>query len=111
MKLFGVVRAFVFFVAGLFALASSSALAQATATAEKQSTEKQSTEKQNGEKQAASPLDMPEADADLPGAGPVRRADWFRTTWRNRRNTFAERADRDREAVVFFGDSITQGWD
>jgi lysophospholipase L1-like esterase len=61
------------------------------------------------EKSAAG-RDLPESDAGLPGAGPIRRADWFRGFWRNRRGTFAERADRDREAVVFFGDSITEGW-
>ncbi|MEX2318074.1 MAG: GDSL-type esterase/lipase family protein [Pirellulales bacterium] len=63
-----------------------------------------------GEKQASSGRDLPESDQGLAGAGPVRRADWFRTLWRNRRNAFAERTDRDGEAVVFFGDSITEGW-
>jgi lysophospholipase L1-like esterase len=62
------------------------------------------------EKQTATGRELPESDDGLPGAGPIRRVDWFRGFWRNRRGTFAERADRDREAVVFFGDSITEYW-
>jgi lysophospholipase L1-like esterase len=59
---------------------------------------------------AGSNRELPASDSDLPGAGPVRRAEWFENFWRNRRATFAERADRDREALVFFGDSITEYW-
>lgn len=60
--------------------------------------------------QSAAGRDLPARDDALDGAGPVRRDDWFVNFWRNRRATFAERADRDREAVVFFGDSITEYW-
>ena len=58
----------------------------------------------------AARFDAPARDDLLPGAGPFRRADWFRTLWRERRATFAARVARDRGAVVFLGDSITQGW-
>jgi lysophospholipase L1-like esterase len=53
---------------------------------------------------------LPETDAGLSGIGPIRQEDWFRDLWLKRRTTFAERAEGDRESVVFFGDSITQGW-
>jgi lysophospholipase L1-like esterase len=61
---------------------------------------------------ATAPTDfsIPATDDGLPGAGPIRRADWFQNVWRNRRSSFAERAAGDRGAVVFLGDSITQGW-
>jgi lysophospholipase L1-like esterase len=54
---------------------------------------------------------LPATDDGLPGAGPLRRADWFQQVWRQRRSLFAETSARDRGAVVFLGDSITQGWD
>jgi lysophospholipase L1-like esterase len=53
---------------------------------------------------------LPETDDSLPGAGPIRRADWFRKTWRTRRVAFFHRVEQDQGAVVFLGDSITQGW-
>ncbi len=62
---------------------------------------------------AASQIEMiglPESDEGLPGAGPIRRGDWFRPIWNERRQHFAERSDAEQGAVVFFGDSITQGW-
>jgi len=55
-------------------------------------------------------FEIPATDDGLPGAGPIRRGDWFRKTWRERRSAFAKQAERDRAAVVFLGDSITQGW-
>lgn len=54
--------------------------------------------------------EIPRTDGGLPGSGPIRRADWFRKTWSQRRASFAKRAEQDRGAVVFLGDSITQGW-
>jgi lysophospholipase L1-like esterase len=60
--------------------------------------------------QAASPLEIPATDDGLPGAGPIRRADWFRNTWRTRRTVWSTRVQRDQKALVFLGDSITQGW-
>ncbi len=59
---------------------------------------------------AASPLAIPETDDGLPGSGPIRRYDWFRKLWSERRSTWAQRVEQDRHALVFLGDSITQGW-
>ncbi len=59
---------------------------------------------------AASQLAIPETDDGLPGSGPIRRYDWFRKLWSERRSTWAQRVERDRHALVFLGDSITQGW-
>jgi lysophospholipase L1-like esterase len=53
---------------------------------------------------------IPATDDGLPGAGPIRRYDWFQNVWRARRSSFAQRLEADRGAVVFLGDSITQGW-
>ncbi len=53
---------------------------------------------------------LPSTDEGLPGAGPIRRYDWFRTLWKNRRAAFAKQAPSQQGAVVFLGDSITQGW-
>ncbi|HVO11836.1 MAG TPA: GDSL-type esterase/lipase family protein [Vicinamibacteria bacterium] len=53
---------------------------------------------------------IPATDDGLPGQGPIRRYDWFQKLWRERRSGWAQRVDRDRHAVVFLGDSITQGW-
>ncbi len=53
---------------------------------------------------------IPATDEGLPGAGPIRRYDWFRQLWQQRRAEWAQTAVQDRHAVVFLGDSITQGW-
>jgi lysophospholipase L1-like esterase len=53
---------------------------------------------------------IPATDDGLPGAGPLRRYDWFQKLWRERRAQWATERERDRGAVVFLGDSITQGW-
>jgi len=53
---------------------------------------------------------IPATDDGLPGAGPIRRYDWFQSLWRERRSAWAARRDQDQGAVVFLGDSITQGW-
>ncbi|HVR37063.1 MAG TPA: GDSL-type esterase/lipase family protein [Methylomirabilota bacterium] len=55
-------------------------------------------------------FELPATDEGLPGAGPIRRYDWFHQLWRNRRASWAARIEQDRNAVVFLGDSITQGW-
>jgi lysophospholipase L1-like esterase len=60
--------------------------------------------------QAADPFALPATDDGLPGAGPIRRYDWFQRLWRERRAAWAARRDEDRGAVVFLGDSITQQW-
>lgn len=53
---------------------------------------------------------LPDTDDGLPGEGPIRRYDWFRNLWKSRRAVFANDASGQQGAVVFFGDSITQGW-
>src|SRR6266702_3935781 len=55
-------------------------------------------------------LQIPDTDDGLPGAGPIRRYDWFRKLWMDRRTAWAPRVQRDQNAVVLLGDSITQGW-
>jgi poly(3-hydroxybutyrate) depolymerase/lysophospholipase L1-like esterase len=61
---------------------------------------------------AASPytmLAMPPENV-FAGAGPLQLADWFKKLWMQRRVDFRKNVERDRGAVVFLGDSITQGW-
>ena len=58
----------------------------------------------------ASPFALPATDDGVPGAGPIRRADWFQRLWVTRRTAFSEAAEQQKGAVVFLGDSITQGW-
>ena len=53
---------------------------------------------------------LPATDEGLPGAGPIRRYDWFQNVWRERRSAWATQRAQDQGAVVFLGDSITQGW-
>lgn len=55
-------------------------------------------------------LDLPATDEGQPGVGPIRRQDWFQKLWHDRRTEFAAHASQDRHALVFLGDSITQGW-
>lgn len=59
---------------------------------------------------AAQRLRIPATDDGLPGAGPIRRYEWFQNLWLQRRTTWAGRVARDQGAIVFLGDSITQGW-
>ncbi|QDV22014.1 GDSL-type esterase/lipase family protein [Aureliella helgolandensis] len=58
----------------------------------------------------SSSLQIPDTDEGLAGVGPLRRYDWFRNLWRQRRSTWATQVEQDQGAVVFLGDSITQGW-
>lgn len=55
-------------------------------------------------------LALPATDDGVPGAGPLRRADWFEDLWLKSRKAWAARVDKDQNAVVFLGDSITQLW-
>jgi lysophospholipase L1-like esterase len=59
---------------------------------------------------AADRFAIPATDDGLPGAGPIRRYDWFQKLWKERRSQWALETARDQGAVVFLGDSITQGW-
>lgn len=53
---------------------------------------------------------IPATDDGLPGAGPIRRYDWFKKLWQERRSRWATEVQKDQGAIVFLGDSITQGW-
>lgn len=55
-------------------------------------------------------LTLPMSDEGLPGTGPIRRGDWFIPIWNGRRAAFIADIQKDQGAVVFLGDSITQGW-
>ncbi|HTO02572.1 MAG TPA: GDSL-type esterase/lipase family protein [Opitutus sp.] len=85
-----------FLLVGAFALSpfsfNSSAVAAPVAAAER------------------SNLEIPATDDGLPGAGPIRRYDWFQKLWVERRTGWAARVRQDQNALVFLGDSITQGW-
>jgi lysophospholipase L1-like esterase len=58
----------------------------------------------------AQSLEIPATDDGLPGSGPIRRYDWFTKLWSQKRDAWAKRVQQDQSAVVFLGDSITQGW-
>lgn len=58
----------------------------------------------------AARLGIPATDDGLPGSGPIRRYDWFQKLWLEKRTAWAKRVAEDQQAVVFLGDSITQGW-
>jgi lysophospholipase L1-like esterase len=53
---------------------------------------------------------IPATDDGLPGTGPIRRYDWFRKLWSERRAKWAAGAEKQQGALVLLGDSITQGW-
>src|SRR5687768_12543598 len=53
---------------------------------------------------------IPATDEGLPGSGPIRRYDWFKKLWAEKRSGWAGRVQQDQKALVFLGDSITQGW-
>jgi lysophospholipase L1-like esterase len=53
---------------------------------------------------------LPDTDDGLPGSGPIRRYDWFRKLWAEKRIAWSKRVSQDQGAVVFLGDSITQMW-
>lgn len=51
-----------------------------------------------------------EAENDLPGEGKLRRYNGYVSTWQRLRSQWATQVAQDQKAVVFLGDSITQGW-
>jgi lysophospholipase L1-like esterase len=55
-------------------------------------------------------LPAPAAEATLPGEGALRRYDGYVKRWNTIRPQWAAHVAKDQGAVVFFGDSITQGW-
>ena len=46
----------------------------------------------------------------FPGPGALQLAPWFQKLWMMRRVDFSRSKEKDQRAVVFLGDSITQGW-
>ncbi|MEQ1861335.1 MAG: GDSL-type esterase/lipase family protein [Chthoniobacteraceae bacterium] len=57
----------------------------------------------------ASPFAQPPSSL-FPGAGTVQSGLWFRGLWKGKREQWAKDRETDQGAIVFFGDSITQGW-
>ena len=57
----------------------------------------------------AGPLAQPPSSL-CPGEGPMQSGIWFRGLWKGHREKWAKDAPADQGAVVFFGDSITDGW-
>ena len=57
----------------------------------------------------AGPLAQPPSN-QCPGAGPMQSGIWFRGLWKTLRAEWDAAKAADQGAVVFFGDSITQGW-
>ena len=57
-----------------------------------------------------SKYDLPANVDDMPGVGPTRHYKGFRENWNKLRNQWAGRVAQDQHAIVFLGDSITQGW-
>jgi lysophospholipase L1-like esterase len=64
----------------------------------------------NSYSQETAKFEIPATNDGLPGAGPIRRYDWFKNLWTQKRSAWAQRVEKDQQAVVFLGDSITQGW-
>ena len=59
---------------------------------------------------AEAKFSIPATDKGLPGEGPIRRYGWFQKLWESKRSGWAKKVEQDQEALVFLGDSITQGW-
>src|SRR5215471_1248621 len=55
-------------------------------------------------------MQYPTNQALLPGKGPIPSWKPFPKLWAKRRADFLAHRDQDKGAVVFLGDSITQGW-
>ena len=56
-------------------------------------------------------ITLPSNYVGLPGEGPIRgQHEWFQDRWMERRSSWFHSTETDQGAVVFFGDSITQGW-
>ena len=55
-------------------------------------------------------LTLPDSDDGIPGAGPIRRYDWFKNLWTQLRTKWSQETDKHQKSLVFLGDSITQGW-
>lgn len=49
-------------------------------------------------------------DDQFPGKGPIQKSGWFKDLWAKLRASWWENREKDQGAVIFLGDSITQGW-
>ena len=59
---------------------------------------------------AADRFALPASEEGLPGEGALRRYDGYVKRWAESRALWATQVEQDQGAVVFLGDSITQGW-
>lgn len=59
---------------------------------------------------AQDPFALPKSEEGLPGEGKLRRYDGYVKTWARLRRQWSQQVEQDQNAVVFLGDSITQGW-
>lgn len=64
----------------------------------------------NAQEKSAGLIELPATDDGVPGAGPIRRYDWFQNVWKERHEFWSKRVEQDQKSLVFLGDSITQGW-
>lgn len=66
----------------------------------------------NAQEAAKLPADksLPVEEAGLPGEGALRRYEGYVKRWQQARTEWATQVQQDQGAVVFLGDSITQGW-
>ncbi|MFP6603794.1 MAG: GDSL-type esterase/lipase family protein [Pirellulaceae bacterium] len=60
--------------------------------------------------QEADRFALPKSEEGLPGEGKLRRYNGYVKTWASRRAAWSKQVSQDQQAVVFLGDSITQGW-
>lgn len=56
-------------------------------------------------------LEWPTDESVVPGKGHLRNSEWFKGHFKNRRTGFTKNAAEKQGAIVFLGDSITEGWD
>ena len=53
---------------------------------------------------------LPADETRLPGEGALRRYEGYVKRWHDARSAWSKEVEKDQGAVVFLGDSITQGW-
>jgi hypothetical protein len=58
---------------------------------------------------ASDPFALPVSEDGLPGEGALRRYEGYVKRWPQLRAAWSKRVEQDQGAVVFLGDSITQG--